>query len=436
MIVVLDTTVFGADALCLGNAWQALVLARSAWGIRISVTEVTLEEAIGNYNREVQSQREKFQDIADKRLGSLGLRGAFLEFDDVLAEAASTHEYDLRSKLGHAGVDILPVADIPHMDIVRRAVARRRPCNDKGDGFRDTLNWLTVLDLAKSEANEDIVWVSGNSRDFGGGVEGGKEDLHPDLQEDLESISALGRVSWVKTLPDLVLRLAENHLLNSEGGIEKVKESLRDDTVTRYIQADGRILSQLRPENVLDPEKCGLPREASEAAIESISGVREVKTSVKGAITGTCAVVEFTATFDAVIVAVLRRRYREAPAGDLRISKPLRARGLVMLDSFARPYGLEVADIEALPGDPDVVARRPGADFPPGYFDVVWPADGRGSGRSAIFDFDEDAIYLRNAYNAGYRAGMNADISVNQLEAGGAQEVESPSEERRMTDPE
>ena len=36
--MLLDTTVFGADALCGGDAWRTLVLAAPMWGVRIAVT--------------------------------------------------------------------------------------------------------------------------------------------------------------------------------------------------------------------------------------------------------------------------------------------------------------------------------------------------------------------------------------------------------------
>jgi hypothetical protein len=95
----------------------------------------------------------------------------------VLTDGAANYAGRLRKRLEESGVEILPVPGFPHKDLVQRATERRRPCNDKGDGYRDTLNWLTLLDFAKAEPDHRIIWVSNNTDDFGSG--GG--ELHPDL---------------------------------------------------------------------------------------------------------------------------------------------------------------------------------------------------------------------------------------------------------------
>jgi len=154
MIVLIDTTVFGADALCGGDAWQTLVLAAPIWGVRIVVTEVVVEEAVGNYEREVKAARTGLKGWADKRLGALGLWEALSSADNVLADGTAHYAERLRDRLGAANVQVLPIADIPHIELVKRASARRRPCNDKGDGYRDTLNWLMLVMLAEAEQKE------------------------------------------------------------------------------------------------------------------------------------------------------------------------------------------------------------------------------------------------------------------------------------------
>jgi hypothetical protein len=171
VIVVLDTTAISADALCGGDAWQTLILAAPTWNIRLAVTEVTVAEAIANYGRDVEKAQAALQTWKRKqRLGSLGLSDAAAAADNVssvLAAGAAQYETRLRQRFKTADVKILPATGIPHMKLVNRATARRRPCDDHGDGYRDTLNWPMVLQLAQAEPEELIIWVSENSRDFG-----------------------------------------------------------------------------------------------------------------------------------------------------------------------------------------------------------------------------------------------------------------------------
>ncbi len=74
--------------------------------------------------------------------------------------------------------------DIKHEVIVQRALQRKKPFKADGStGYRDYLVWATCLDVAKRYANEDIHFISTNTRDFADPRDKGK--LHPDLLADL-----------------------------------------------------------------------------------------------------------------------------------------------------------------------------------------------------------------------------------------------------------
>ena len=71
-----------------------------------------------------------------------------------------------------------------HEDIVRRALQRKKPFKADGStGYRDYLVWLTCLETARSYANEEIHFITSNTRDFADTND--KEKLHPDLVSDL-----------------------------------------------------------------------------------------------------------------------------------------------------------------------------------------------------------------------------------------------------------
>jgi hypothetical protein len=350
VIVLLDTTVLGADYLCGGDAWQTLVLAARAWDIRVAVTEVVIAEAVANYGREVDAARRGMQGVADKRLGTLGLWEAFEASNRVLTDGAANYADRLRKRLEESGVEILPVPDFPHMELVQRATERRRPCNDKGDGYRDTLNWLTLLGLAKAEPDQRIIWVSNNTDDFGCG----SGELHPDLIEDLDSIPARDRVSWKKTLADVILSLAAEHAPGSESDIKTVQEKVRNDSVLEFLATE---LARSATEYQIDPRLCALPVETISAAFRSLAGIRNLELVVKGLVAEGHAAAEFTVEADAGIDVVLVWRADASGADTITstryINKPLLLRGLVTLDEFERPVGAELAAIEARPDDPD-----------------------------------------------------------------------------------
>ena len=71
-----------------------------------------------------------------------------------------------------------------HKDIVQRALQRKKPFKADGStGYRDYLVWLTCLETARRYTNEEIHFISSNTRDFADPND--KEKLHSDLLSDL-----------------------------------------------------------------------------------------------------------------------------------------------------------------------------------------------------------------------------------------------------------
>jgi predicted nucleic acid-binding protein len=141
VIVLLDTTVFSADTLCAKAAWKALALAAPGWGIRVAVTEVVVAEAVANYQRRIETLRSELKVWVEKKNAEdHGLIRAFEAAQIVLSAESAEYAGHLNENIKASSVEILPVAQIPHMELVARATARRRPCDDHGNGYRDTLN--------------------------------------------------------------------------------------------------------------------------------------------------------------------------------------------------------------------------------------------------------------------------------------------------------
>lgn len=354
MIVLLDTTVLTADPTCAGNAWRVLVLAAPAWGIRIATTEVVVAEAVANYQRQVEEARAGLKGWAKKkRLGALGLRDAFTVADETLSAGAASYHERLDEILRASNVNILSIANFPHTELVTRATARRRPCDDKGDGYRDTLNWLTLLALATDHPEERVIWVSNNTDDFGSGSGEAKAVLHPHLIEDLNSISASERVSWELSLADTVLALAAEYAPGTEADIKQVQEKVRNDSVLEFLA-----MELLAPalELHISPQDCGLPLQTVSASLRFVGGIRNLNLVVKGIISNEGSLAEFTVEVDAGIDTIQAFPEDTLGAGistsTCYINKPLLLRGLVTLDRFERPVGAELAGIESLPDDP------------------------------------------------------------------------------------
>lgn len=107
------------------------------------------------------------------------------------AEPGSYREY-LETRLDeHLGFGPLSWPSIDHKSLVERAIGRTPPFDAHGGGYRDSLIWTSVLELARE--GHHVVLVSGDRAFSGSG-----ESLHPVLQEEVAPLA--GTVELVRDL--------------------------------------------------------------------------------------------------------------------------------------------------------------------------------------------------------------------------------------------
>jgi hypothetical protein len=356
---MLDANVLLADPMCEGKVWRVLAHAPAAWNLRVIVPEVALAEAIGKYGLFFEVAMDDFQK-ATKGWTRLGLGSVAGDASSAAHAVLAEYDIHLRNSLAAANVEVLPPPDVPHMQVVARSVSRRRPCDDNGDGYRDTLNWLKVLELAAAE-DQEIVWVSRDG-DFSDETGTG---LHGDLLEDLAAIGASERVRLVKDLWAAVLQLAAQYSSDASD-MTALRDELQDQTVLNYLSA---FLSEGAAQIHLVARECGLPLETKGVVVEALDDVQELSYEVKGGVAQGEAVAGFTLTAEVSMrVAIPLDAARNAAPDDVlltsddgatvRLRKRLVFRGVLQLGRYDRPLGAEITNIEAMPDDPGVALWR------------------------------------------------------------------------------
>ena len=358
MLILLDTTAIMSDPMCGGIAWRVLANAPSAWDVQIFVPEVVVVEAVAGYQRRLNDAVIGISSWEKKYATLLGLTNVTEAIDTALKESAEAYPVRLRDSLNELHVKILAPPNIDHMELVQRAATRRRPCDDKGDGYRDTLNWLTVLALASQYPEAQIVWVSDNSRDFGS--RDGTE-LHEDLMSDLVALGAEKRVRWIRTLADLVLALTAEHTSEAPGTLKEIQARLHAEALRTFISS--QVLA-VAAGTTLDPRRCGLPIITTSAKVLTIGNPSDLRFTVRGTTADNETALEFDLEASTSIeievppgatpdIGGLATAASVDPAGStIQLTKLLRFRGLVTLDGFDRPLGGELTDISAKEDDP------------------------------------------------------------------------------------
>jgi hypothetical protein len=279
---------------------------------------------------------------------------------DLVATAADAFPPRLDAQLADLNVDVVDPPDVPHMDLVTRASIRRRPCDDNGNGYRDTLIWLTLIELAKS-TNDAVALVSDNYKDFGvTGAQSDDRSLHAQLIEDLEAAGLNGRVTWFRALDELVLSIAAQNSAAPTDDLRSVGDQLERDAVIEHIST--QILPGLIG-HAVDPDGCGLPLSATSGWITSIQSVdpNDIELTATESPSGE-SLVGFAFPATAEIDIDNHPDFGplpDQPGGDpASLVKTLQFAGLVVRDRFHRPTDAEVTEIRAPDNDPGVAARR------------------------------------------------------------------------------
>lgn len=97
----------------------------------------------------------------------------------------------------------------------------------KGEEFKDTLLWLTVLDVAKDNLDEQLVLISHNTKDFA--ANNNKELLHPDLRKEVEGLNL--EVQYYNSLSQFIqkhatkIKFIDETLIKDQINIDEVNEN-------------------------------------------------------------------------------------------------------------------------------------------------------------------------------------------------------------------
>ncbi len=160
-VVVIDSTALVADFKLRSEAMRGLLERAKAKQVHLVVPEVVVREVVGAYRR---ATTELVADTG-RLLGKarrLDLDLHELEIDGE--ETGRAYERWLRSTLDDLGASIRQPPEVPHLDLVDRAIARRKPFSSDGKrGYRDALIWETVLEVAR---DQQVVLLTNNTDDF------------------------------------------------------------------------------------------------------------------------------------------------------------------------------------------------------------------------------------------------------------------------------
>jgi hypothetical protein len=196
-------------------------------GGEILIPQVVIDEVFGKFQLNFQdslAKLEKAEKETERLLGTKIPTSAVIDLEKVVQE----YKVFFFEMLKKNGAKILPYPQVEHNIIVERAINRRKPFKDNGDGYRDTLIWFSLLEVIKG-SKDTLFFVTHNVTDFG------KNTLFPELSDDLTKldiptnaikiISSLDEYNSLFILPELE-KLGEMMKRLESNAVEKF--SIRD----------------------------------------------------------------------------------------------------------------------------------------------------------------------------------------------------------------
>ncbi|KQY21973.1 hypothetical protein ASD16_15045 [Cellulomonas sp. Root485] len=191
--IILDASQIQRDWHLAGLEFQLLRFLIREAGIHAVVPESVFVEVVANQEREWNSavkQPDKLSAALGRLSGRRGLPAIELAPDD--------YERRLSDRLEAMSIKRLAYPRVTHEEIVARAASRRPPFDPSGSGYRDTLVWISCLQLAR---DGERVFLVSQDNDFGNG----KGALSTVLTEEVKGSS--GAVTLVRNLGSWLMTL-------------------------------------------------------------------------------------------------------------------------------------------------------------------------------------------------------------------------------------
>ena len=220
MLVVVDSNLlFGS---LVGSSppaeWLSLLELSERGAIELVLSEVVHWEVVNQLREDLTRKAERYRKLGDdlRRAGLTPFGSGDIEsqLPELVAEAGDEFRQTL---LAHHG-RIAPMPEVGAAQLVRRSLERQPPFDAEDRGLRDTLIWLTVLELVRT--GEDVILASGDAKAFGDSV------LGPALAA--EARDAAGRSSSV-TLARHLQQTLDLVAERTSASFAAVKEAILDD---------------------------------------------------------------------------------------------------------------------------------------------------------------------------------------------------------------
>lgn len=166
MKIIIDTNILREDYLLNSRKFEMLNDFLSKTDYSIIIPQVVREEILSLYERNITEKYgrilKSIKDFKKIAYEDLKIKLPKLEIDKQLL----AYKTKLKEKLILNADSVIPHNKDHLSEIVTRATKRIPPCSVKKPEFRDTMIWLSTLDIAEASSENEAILISANTKDF------------------------------------------------------------------------------------------------------------------------------------------------------------------------------------------------------------------------------------------------------------------------------
>lgn len=197
MDVIIDSNIIRRDLKLNDKNFEIIADYLIKTNSRLIIPSIVIEEVKGLYKRALTERYDEFVNCSKKLKSTIiSIQIPDIPKIDIEDESEKYIAY-IHNKLGTSDKNIIHYKNEFLPELVKRAIERKKPLDDKGQQFRDGLLWLTLLDYAEKTNEKRIALISDNPKDFS---EKGTNNLNHELLNEAKSRNI--EVNYFKELSD------------------------------------------------------------------------------------------------------------------------------------------------------------------------------------------------------------------------------------------
>jgi hypothetical protein len=242
MKVILDTNIIFSDFHLKGAKIKSLCESVKLTGDTVHIPKVVVDESVNKYWEKILECKL----VIDREMSNFKRLTGRVVGDNPISKEFTLEEFRqykdiFEKRLRELGINIIPYPSISHQELVKRDLARKKPFQETGKGYRDALIWESVKSICEESLslfeNPKIIFVNKNHKDF---CEKGL--LHPDLKEDLVNNGI--NEDDVRVIEDIEIFIRE-YIKPKQKILKKIQEKLNTNKQHNKIDLNTEINNRI-----------------------------------------------------------------------------------------------------------------------------------------------------------------------------------------------